>query len=162
LPLFEPDVQLQGGQSSWSASAPGSRDRGGSRPDGSTAGHQGGQRGAHRAARRNSEAFTRAVAPTVIMLVGLQGSGKTTTAVKLALLSRRDGPSRSSRPWTSGVPAAVEQLRRLPAARGLHSTRARRCRNDRPRRAGRRRDAWWCDVRDPDTAGRLRLTTSDE
>src|SRR5882762_8570295 len=29
--------------------------------------------------------------PTVIMLVGLQGSGKTTTAVKLALLSRRDG-----------------------------------------------------------------------
>src|SRR5246500_4092158 len=29
--------------------------------------------------------------PTVIMLAGLQGSGKTTTAVKLALLAKEDG-----------------------------------------------------------------------
>src|SRR6266566_3704462 len=29
--------------------------------------------------------------PTVLMLIGLQGSGKTTTAVKLALLARREG-----------------------------------------------------------------------
>src|SRR5919197_5047687 len=29
--------------------------------------------------------------PTVIMLVGLQGAGKTTAAVKLALLARREG-----------------------------------------------------------------------
>ena len=29
--------------------------------------------------------------PMVLMLVGLQGSGKTTTAVKLALLARREG-----------------------------------------------------------------------
>src|SRR6266404_8117815 len=39
----------------------------------------------------NSEGLRYAPAPpTVIMLVGLQGSGKTTTAVKLALLARRE------------------------------------------------------------------------
>jgi len=47
------------------------------------------------------------------MLVGLQGSGKTTTAVKLALLARRDG----HRPLVAALdlrrPAAVEQLRTL-------------------------------------------------
>ncbi|HUE67380.1 MAG TPA: signal recognition particle protein [Candidatus Acidoferrum sp.] len=51
--------------------------------------------------------------PTVIMLVGLQGSGKTTTAVKLALLARREG----HRPLVVGLdfrrPAAIEQLRTL-------------------------------------------------
>jgi len=51
--------------------------------------------------------------PTVVMLVGLQGSGKTTTAVKLALLARRDG----HRPLVVGLdsrrPAAMEQLRTL-------------------------------------------------
>ena len=51
--------------------------------------------------------------PTVVMLVGLQGSGKTTTAVKLALFARRD----HHRPMVVGLdlrrPAAVEQLRIL-------------------------------------------------
>src|SRR5690349_22530651 len=51
--------------------------------------------------------------PTVLMLVGLQGSGKTTTAVKLALLARRDG----HRPVVVGLdrrrPAATEQLQIL-------------------------------------------------
>ena len=51
--------------------------------------------------------------PTVVMLVGLQGSGKTTTAVKLALFARRD----HHRPLVVGLdlrrPAAVEQLRIL-------------------------------------------------
>ena len=51
--------------------------------------------------------------PTVVMIVGLQGSGKTTTAVKLALFARRDG----KRPLVVGLdlrrPAAVEQLRVL-------------------------------------------------
>jgi len=55
------------------------------------------------------------VPPTVIMLAGLQGSGKTTTAVKLALLARRDG----HRPLVVALdfrrPAAVEQLRALAA-----------------------------------------------
>jgi len=47
------------------------------------------------------------------MLVGLQGSGKTTTAIKLALLARRDG----HRPLLAALdlrrPAAVDQLRTL-------------------------------------------------
>ncbi|MDQ6692240.1 MAG: signal recognition particle protein, partial [Candidatus Dormibacteraeota bacterium] len=51
--------------------------------------------------------------PTVVMLVGLQGAGKTTTSLKLALLARRDG----HRPALVGLdlrrPAAVEQLRLL-------------------------------------------------
>jgi len=51
--------------------------------------------------------------PTVLMLVGLQGSGKTTTAVKLALLAKRDG----HRPIVVGLdrrrPAAMEQLKIL-------------------------------------------------
>ena len=51
--------------------------------------------------------------PTVLMLVGLQGSGKTTTAVKLALLARRE----KHRPMVVALdlrrPAAVEQLRVL-------------------------------------------------
>jgi len=51
--------------------------------------------------------------PTVLMLIGLQGSGKTTTAVKLALLARREG----HRPLVAALdlrrPAAVDQLRVL-------------------------------------------------
>src|SRR5438874_12859443 len=51
--------------------------------------------------------------PTVLMLVGLQGSGKTTTAVKLALLARRE----HHRPLVVALdlrrPAAIDQLRIL-------------------------------------------------
>src|ERR1700686_4521937 len=51
--------------------------------------------------------------PTVIMLVGLQGSGKTTTAAKLGLAIRRDG----HRPMLVAAditrPAAVQQLQKL-------------------------------------------------
>ena len=62
----------------------------------------------------NSEGMRYSPAPpTVIMLVGLQGSGKTTTAVKLALVARRDG----HRPLLAALdlrrPAAVQQLRTL-------------------------------------------------
>src|SRR5438105_5980180 len=57
--------------------------------------------------------------PTVVMLVGLQGSGKTTTAVKLALLARRDG----HRPLVAALdfrrPAAVEQLKTLADREGV-------------------------------------------
>ena len=51
--------------------------------------------------------------PTVLLLAGLQGSGKTTASIKLALEARRDG----HRPMVVGLdlrrPAAVEQLRVL-------------------------------------------------
>jgi signal recognition particle subunit SRP54 len=57
--------------------------------------------------------------PTVIMLAGLQGSGKTTTAVKLALLAKRDG----HKPMVVGLdkrrPAAMEQLKTLAERSGV-------------------------------------------
>src|SRR6202521_3422608 len=62
----------------------------------------------------NSEGLRYSPAPpTVLMLAGLQGSGKTTTAIKLALLARRDG----HRPLLAALdlrrPAAIDQLRTL-------------------------------------------------
>ena len=48
--------------------------------------------------------------PGVIMLVGLQGSGKTTTAAKLALQLRRDGKSSLMVAADLQRPAAVDQL----------------------------------------------------
>jgi signal recognition particle subunit SRP54 len=61
----------------------------------------------------NSEGLRYGGSPTVVMLVGLQGSGKTTTAIKLALLARRDG----HRPLVAALdlrrPAAIDQLRTL-------------------------------------------------
>jgi signal recognition particle subunit SRP54 len=61
----------------------------------------------------NSEGLRYGGSPNVVMLVGLQGSGKTTTAIKLALLARRDG----HRPLVAALdlrrPAAIDQLRTL-------------------------------------------------
>jgi len=48
--------------------------------------------------------------PRVIMLVGLQGSGKTTTAAKLALYLRRDGKKPFLIAADTYRPAAVDQL----------------------------------------------------
>src|SRR5713226_7222384 len=57
--------------------------------------------------------------PTVVMLVGLQGSGKTTTAVKLALLARREGHKPLLAALDLRRPAAVEQLRVLAEREGV-------------------------------------------
>jgi len=51
--------------------------------------------------------------PTVILLVGLQGSGKTTTAAKLALMLRKDGRSPMLVAADLQRPAAVTQLEQL-------------------------------------------------
>jgi signal recognition particle subunit SRP54 len=51
--------------------------------------------------------------PTVIMLLGLQGSGKTTTAVKLALAVRREGHRPLLVAADTYRPAAAQQLERL-------------------------------------------------
>src|SRR6266702_4418195 len=68
----------------------------------------------------NSEGLRYAPAPpTAIMLVGLQGSGKTTTAVKLALLARRDGHKPAVVALDLRRPAAVEQLRTLADREGV-------------------------------------------
>ncbi len=51
--------------------------------------------------------------PLVFMLVGLQGSGKTTTSAKLALMLRKQGRRPFLVPADVQRPAAIEQLKRL-------------------------------------------------
>lgn len=58
--------------------------------------------------------------PLVVMLVGLQGSGKTTTAAKLALyLKRQKGRSPYLVPADVQRPAAIEQLKLLGQQAGI-------------------------------------------
>jgi signal recognition particle subunit SRP54 len=87
--------------------------------------------------------------PTVLMLVGLQGSGKTTTAVKLALLAKRDG----HRPLVAALdqrrPAAAEQLQKLADREGVAFARGEKSLAE-----ARRLN---CDVVILDTAGRLHV-----
>jgi signal recognition particle subunit SRP54 len=87
--------------------------------------------------------------PTVVMLVGLQGSGKTTTAVKLALLARRDG----HRPLVAALdfrrPAAVEQLRTLADREKIAFGRGEEALGEAAKLN--------CDVVILDTAGRLHI-----
>ena len=96
-----------------------------------------------------------ATPPTVVMLVGLQGSGKTTTAIKLALLARRDG----HRPMVVALdlrrPAAVEQLQTLAEGENVafHSGAGEIEAIARAGVAEARR--LLCDVVILDTAGRL-------
>src|SRR5207244_10727576 len=51
--------------------------------------------------------------PTVILLAGLQGSGKTTAAAKLALLLRQEGKQPALVAADLRRPAAIEQLAQL-------------------------------------------------
>jgi signal recognition particle subunit SRP54 len=51
--------------------------------------------------------------PTVILLAGLQGSGKTTAAAKLALMLRKDGKSPALVAADLQRPAAISQLEKL-------------------------------------------------
>jgi signal recognition particle subunit SRP54 len=51
--------------------------------------------------------------PTVILLAGLQGSGKTTAAAKLALMLRKDGKSPALVAADLQRPAAIDQLDQL-------------------------------------------------
>ncbi len=97
--------------------------------------------------------------PTVILAVGLQGSGKTTTAVKLARLIAREG----RRPLLAGCdvyrPAAGEQLRTLCARAELPVHAGER--GDDPVAVARAALAAarerGCDVVVVDTAGRLQI-----
>jgi len=97
--------------------------------------------------------------PTILMLAGLQGSGKTTTAIKLALLARRDG----HRPLVAALdhrrPAAIEQLRLLAERESVafHGGSADVVAGARAAvaEAGR----LFCDVVILDTAGRLQVET---
>ena len=57
--------------------------------------------------------------PTVIMLVGLQGSGKTTTAAKLARLFQKQGQHPILASADVYRPAAIDQLKTLGAGLGM-------------------------------------------
>src|SRR3990167_9552603 len=62
--------------------------------------------------------------PTVIMLIGLQGSGKTTTAAKLARLYGKQGQHPLLAAADTQRPAAQDQLRTLGAQLGIPVVRA--------------------------------------
>ena len=97
--------------------------------------------------------------PTVILMAGLQGSGKTTTAVKLACLIAREGRS----PMLAGCdvyrPAAGEQLRTLCERVGMPVVVGEQ--GDDPVRVAlatvKDARARGCDVVVVDTAGRLQI-----
>lgn len=57
--------------------------------------------------------------PTVIMLMGLQGSGKTTTAGKLGMLYKKEGRRVMLVPADTQRPAAVQQLLTIAKQSGL-------------------------------------------
>jgi signal recognition particle subunit SRP54 len=106
----------------------------------------------------NAEGLRYASAPpTVLMLVGLQGSGKTTTSVKLALLARREG----HRPLVAGLdlrrPAAVEQLKTLAAQQQVPFYSEQAEVEDIAKAAIREAQRLVCDVVILDTAGRLHV-----
>ncbi|MGA8922867.1 MAG: signal recognition particle protein, partial [Candidatus Dormiibacterota bacterium] len=108
----------------------------------------------------NSEGLRYAPAPpTVLMLVGLQGSGKTTTAVKLALVAKREG----HKPLLAGLdlhrPAAIEQLRILAGREDIpfHSGTGKV--EDIAAAAINEARGLMCDVVILDTAGRLHVDT---
>ncbi|HEU6445832.1 MAG TPA: signal recognition particle protein [Gaiellaceae bacterium] len=94
--------------------------------------------------------------PTVILLAGLQGSGKTTAAAKLALLLRKENHSPALVAADLQRPAAVEQLRQLgrqiqiPVFTGTDPVQTAKDGVEQARAQGR-------DVVIVDTAGRLQI-----
>jgi len=96
--------------------------------------------------------------PTVILLAGLQGSGKTTAGAKLALLLRRDGKTPALVAADLQRPAAIDQLEQLGKQIQIPVYRVET--ND-PVEAARtgldRAKADGCDVVVVDTAGRLHV-----
>ena len=63
--------------------------------------------------------FAKSGQPTIWMLVGLQGSGKTTTAAKLGLWLKKSGHYPYLIPADIYRPAAIDQLVRVATAAGL-------------------------------------------
>ncbi len=95
---------------------------------------------------------------TVILLAGLQGSGKTTTAAKLALYLRKEGHAPGLVAADLQRPAAIDQLEQLGSQLGIpvfrtdtrDAVEATRSGLERARSAG-------LDVAIVDTAGRLQI-----
>jgi signal recognition particle subunit SRP54 len=96
--------------------------------------------------------------PTVILLIGLQGSGKTTAAAKLALMLRKDGRSPLLAAADLQRPAAVTQLEQLGREIDLPVASAERTDPIAATRAGiEQARTQGRDVVIVDTAGRLQI-----
>jgi signal recognition particle subunit SRP54 len=96
--------------------------------------------------------------PTVILLAGLQGSGKTTAAAKLALLLRRDGKTPGLVAADLQRPAAIDQLEQLGRQIQIPVYRTETKDAVEAARAGlERATSDGCDVVVVDTAGRLHV-----
>src|SRR5260370_14543385 len=91
------------------------------------------------------------------MLAGLQGSGKTTTAVKLALLARRDGHKPMVVALDLRRPAAVEQLQTLAEREQIAFRSGQGQVEDIARAALKEAARLGLDVVILDTAGRLHV-----
>ena len=96
------------------------------------------------------------------MLVGLQGSGKTTTAGKLARLLKKQGRQPYLVPADVYRPAAIEQLQVLGRSLGLpvHPSRTGQEPVDICRPAEQVASGKNCDTLIIDTAGRLHVESS--
>jgi signal recognition particle subunit SRP54 len=98
--------------------------------------------------------------PQILMLVGLQGSGKTTTAAKLALYLKRE---KKRKPYLVPAdiyrPAAIEQLKTLGRSLDLavHDTKPEQSALAICREALEQAKRQFCDVVLIDTAGRLHI-----
>jgi len=97
--------------------------------------------------------------PFTLMLVGLQGSGKTTTAGKLALHLRKKGRNPYLVPADIYRPAAIEQLKNLGSQLGIpvHDTEKNRKPEDTCQEALQRAGTVGADILIMDTAGRLHI-----
>ncbi|MGE5842576.1 MAG: signal recognition particle protein [Deltaproteobacteria bacterium] len=97
--------------------------------------------------------------PFTLMLVGLQGSGKTTTAGKLALHLRKKGRNPYLVPADIYRPAAIEQLKKLGSQLGIpvHDTDKNRKPEDTCQEALAKAGAAGADILIMDTAGRLHI-----
>jgi len=97
--------------------------------------------------------------PFTLMLVGLQGSGKTTTAGKLALHLRKKGRNPYLVPADIYRPAAIDQLKKLGSQLGIpvHDTDKDRKPEDTCQEALAKAGAVGADILIMDTAGRLHV-----